>query len=441
MRRIIASGDSHVGQVREGNEDALLLRDSVFAVADGMGGHLAGEVASANALKPIDALVGRVFNDAPEALEALRDAVVTANTSVSKMAIDNPDYRGMGTTLTAALVEGRRLHVAHVGDSRAYLLRDGTFSQITDDHTFVQHLIDEGRITREEAAHHPQRSVVTRAIGVSPEVDVDSMSLDLRDGDQVLLCSDGLTGVVPDEDIATVLGDTDDADAAVADLIERANEAGGPDNITVLLLRYEDDGQDDGATITTARQRPIPIRSNSPSDGEDWAGQLGHYGSLTRSGGGAGSAAMGAARGGGDDDSPAPGRILLRATAIVVGLAVLAGILFGMGQFLLSRSYFVGLDGEEVVIYQGIDGAIGPIPLARVVERTDLFLDDIPSYEHPRLEQGRTAADINDARRLVRLIPPRTDLPEDGDAEVEDADDPATTDPDDAEGDEPDDSP
>jgi PPM family protein phosphatase len=420
MRRIIASGGSDTGKVREGNEDALLLKDSVFAVADGMGGHLAGEVASAQALKPIEALEGRIFDDAPLAVEALRHAVVEANDTVSRMATDNPSYRGMGTTLTAALVEGRRLHVAHVGDSRAYLLRSGTFAQLTDDHTFVQHLINEGRITREEAASHPQRSVVTRAIGVSPDVEVDSMSLDLRTGDQILLCSDGLTGVVDDATIAAVLGGTDDGDAAVDELIERANAAGGPDNITVVLLRYDDDEPADQATPIA----PIAIRSSTSSDDGDWAGRLGHYGALTRGG------PMTA--GGGDDEAPQAGRILGRASAIVLGLAVIGGLVFAGGQFLLSRSYFVGLDDDEVVIFQGVDADLGPIPLARVVERTDIVLDDVSSWYHPNLEQGRPVADLNDARRIVRQVPLReAAADEDGtdpDEDVADTDTDASTD-------------
>src|SRR5690625_3176943 len=160
MRRIVAVGASDVGRVREGNEDALLMRDNVFAVADGMGGHLAGEVASATALEPIAALDGTVFSEAADAAAALSHAVVQANETVSELAEHNPSYRGMGTTLTAAMVEGRRLHIAHVGDSRAYLLRAGQFSQMTDDHTLVQHLVNEGQITREEAATHPQRSII-----------------------------------------------------------------------------------------------------------------------------------------------------------------------------------------------------------------------------------------------------------------------------------------
>ncbi len=404
MRRLIATGDSHVGQVREGNEDALLIRDSVYAVADGMGGHLAGEVASATALEPVEHLDGKVFQDASDAVTALRDAVVAANERVSKLARDNPNYRGMGTTLTAALVEGRRLHVAHVGDSRAYLLRDGQFSQLTDDHTLVQHLIDEGEITREEAAHHPQRSVVTRAIGVSDDVDVDSMSLDLQGHDQLLLCSDGLTGVVEDDVIAETLLEHTDPDEAVASLIERANQAGGPDNITVLLLRYEDpDAPEEGR-----RNATISISSRVESDDRNWAGEMGRYGSLSK--GGPLTATESS-----EDQRSASG-ILGRASAIVLALVVIAGLVFGGGQFLLSRSFFVGLDGDRVVIYEGINRELGPFELYRVVERSEVRIDDVQLWYRPQLEAGAVAADLGDARSTVRSIPLREDV-EDPDAD------------------------
>jgi len=412
MRRFITGGTSDVGRVREGNEDAFLVADSVVAVADGMGGHVAGEVASATALEPLRELDGRVFPDSTAALTALRDAVVTANQEVSRRAEDEPSYRGMGTTLTAALLEGRRLHVAHVGDSRAYLLRDGSLSQLTDDHTLVQHLIDEGQLTHEEAANHPQRSVVTRAIGVSPEIDVDAMTLELQPEDQILLCSDGLTGVVSDEDITDVLEQVDDIDTALDQLVDMANEAGGPDNITAVLIRFEDDAEvdDDGP-------RTVAIRTFADDGDTDWAGRLGSYGSF-----GSSRPLYDTSTPDQGDDASRFSGLVMRSLAILVGVAVLAGALYGGGRFLLAQNYYVGLDGEQVVIYQGIDTQIGSMRLSRVAERSELTLDEIPSYYHLTLEQGLNAADINDARRQVRGIPTRDDpdAAEDGqDDEVE----------------------
>lgn len=410
MRRLLATGDSHVGQVRSGNEDALLIRDSVYAVADGMGGHLAGEVASATALEPVERLDGLVFQDSSSAVSALRDAVVAANERVAELAKANPDYRGMGTTLTAALVEGRRLHVAHVGDSRAYLLRDGRFSQLTDDHTLVQHLIDEGQITVEEAANHPQRSVVTRAIGVSDDVDVDSMSLELQPGDQLLLCSDGLTGVIADERIAETLEATEDADEAVASLITQANDAGGPDNVTVLLLRYED------TEATTPAGGPqhqtIAISSRVESSEQDWATGMGRYAALSRGG------PVAAEK---EDEGRSVGAIMGRASAIVLSVVVIVGLVVGGASFLLSRSYFVGLDDQQVVIYEGINRELGPFDLYRVTERSEVTIDQVQQWYRPQLEAGALAADLGDARRTIRNLPLRdsADEEEDADAEVE----------------------
>jgi PPM family protein phosphatase len=403
MRRLLVAGATDVGRVRQGNEDALLVTDGVFAVADGMGGHLAGEVASEAALEPIRTLQGRVFADASAASTALRDAVVAANETVSELAEREPAYRGMGTTLTAALVEGRRLHLAHVGDSRAYLLRDGHFSQLTDDHTLVQHLIDEGQLTREEAARHPQRSIITRAIGVSRELEVDSMSLELEPDDQLLLCSDGLTGVVPDVTIAQTLDKLEDPDATVRRLIALANESGGPDNITVLLLRYEDP-----SSAAARPNRTISIQTRDEEPDADWADRLGNYGLLGRPGPDAPT----------DDEPRQAGQILGRAVAIVLALVVVAAIVGGAARFLLAQSYFVGLDDEQLVVYQGIDVTLGPLQLSRVVERSELSVDDVPSWYRDSLESGVTAADLNDARRIIDNAPRRSDE-QDGDDDAD----------------------
>lgn len=419
MRRLVARGRTDRGRIREANEDSLLIGESVFAVADGMGGHLAGEVASATALQPVEVLDGQIFDDAGAAATALRDAVVAANDTVSQLASDHSAYHGMGTTLTAAMLEGRRLHVAHVGDSRGYLLRAGRCSQLTDDHTLVQHLVNEGQITREEAAKHPQRSIITRAIGVSPQVDVDSLTLDLEAGDQILLCSDGLTGVVADREIAEILEGAADPDEAVDQLVARANTAGGPDNITVALLRYEDDEPANGAgPDERPHSQTVTISTRNDSDGDDWAGELGRFGAFGKGG-------PTTER---DEEAGKPGRILGRAVTIVLGLALLAAAVIVGGQFLLSRSYFVALEGEEVAIFQGIDATVGPVDLYRVRERTGVLVDDVQPWYLPTLESGRPATDINDARRIVDGVP----LREEGDTESDDGPDAPTDDEPDA---------
>jgi serine/threonine protein phosphatase PrpC len=211
----------------------------VFAVADGLGGHQGGEVASAAAVAPLAALDGRELATPTEAAEALAAAVQEANSAILERAAGDPSLWGMGTTMTAAAVTADgHLQLAHVGDSRAYLLRDGALEQLTTDHTIVAELVRRGRLTPELAAIHPERSILTRAVGLDPRIPVDTPdALDLRPGDQCLLCSDGLTEAVADPTIAELLSANADGDAACRSLIDAANEAGGPDNITVVLVR------------------------------------------------------------------------------------------------------------------------------------------------------------------------------------------------------------
>ena len=240
---IHAFGATSVGRVRDHNEDNYLAGRTVFAVADGMGGHAAGEVASEAALGPLRLIDGNSFRDPQAATDALAQAVSQANDVVLDQAAENPELRGMGTTLTTVMVRGSRMHLAHVGDSRAYLLRQGMLDLLTEDHTLVAQLVKEGRLTEEQAATHPQRSVITRAIGVEAGVQVDTMHdpLELQAGDQVLLCSDGLTGPVSESLIAEILASEPDGDTACRRLIDAANAGGGPDNITCVLLRVEGD--------------------------------------------------------------------------------------------------------------------------------------------------------------------------------------------------------
>jgi PPM family protein phosphatase len=236
--RLSSFAGTDVGRTRSGNEDSYFCGRTVFAVADGLGGHQGGEVASAAAVEPLAALDGRGFGDAAAAAEALAGAIREANAAILERAAGDPGLWGMGTTLTAAALAGAgQLQLAHVGDSRAYLLRDGALEQLTVDHTVVGELVRRGRLTPEQAAIHPERSILTRAVGLDPTVPVDLPDpLELRAGDRVLLCSDGLTEAVGDPDIATILATAADGAAACRSLIDAANAAGGPDNITVVLL-------------------------------------------------------------------------------------------------------------------------------------------------------------------------------------------------------------
>jgi serine/threonine protein phosphatase PrpC len=237
--RLSSFAGTDVGRARSGNEDSYLCGRTVFAVADGLGGHQGGEVASAAAVEPLAALDGHELADPGEAAEALTAAIRDGNAAILERAAGDPGLWGMGTTVTAAALAGERhLQLAHVGDSRAYLLRDGSLAQLTTDHTIVGELVRRGRLTPEQAAVHPERSILTRAVGLDPRVPVDTPDpLELHDGDQVLLCSDGLTEAVDDDRIAELLSAAADGEAACRSLIDAANAAGGPDNITVVLLR------------------------------------------------------------------------------------------------------------------------------------------------------------------------------------------------------------
>ncbi len=222
---------THAGRVRDHNEDRSLAGPEVIAVADGMGGASAGEVAADMAIERMVSL------DAPVTGDELADAIERANEEIFAAAAADPDKAGMGTTITAGAVEEGALEVAHVGDSRAYLWRDGELAQITDDHSVVAELVRRGTLTPEEASRHPHRNVITRALGAEERVEVDRMTLDLRPGDVLLFCSDGLTSHLSDDQIEAILREGGSLRATVDRLVRRTNQAGGTDNITVVLAR------------------------------------------------------------------------------------------------------------------------------------------------------------------------------------------------------------
>jgi PPM family protein phosphatase len=232
---------SDVGLLREGNEDSAYAGPRLLAIADGMGGHAAGEVASAVAISAIAPLDAQVLISSEEMLDALAAAVAAARDTLHEMSMSDPAVEGMGTTLTALLWMDDQVAVCHIGDSRAYLLRDGDLYQITRDHTLIQSLVDEGRLSPAAAANHPQRSLIIRALQCSTEADPDLAMHTAKLGDRYLLCSDGLTDVVGDEDVHDVLSTVQDADEAVGRLIALAIRNGGPDNITCIVADVVDE--------------------------------------------------------------------------------------------------------------------------------------------------------------------------------------------------------
>ncbi|MGA8219955.1 MAG: Stp1/IreP family PP2C-type Ser/Thr phosphatase, partial [Solirubrobacterales bacterium] len=239
------------GRQRHANEDSYFARTPLFAVADGMGGAQAGEVASRIAAGAFERRGGRVSADEP-AEGQLEQIAQAANREIHRLAQEDASRAGMGTTLTAAMVRGNEVALGHVGDSRAYVLRDGQLKRLTKDHSLVEELRRQGRLTEEQAEEHPQRSIITRALGPEPNVNVDTMTFAARDGDVFLLCSDGLTTMVSDDDIRQILTEARTLRSAVNKLIEAANRGGGRDNITAVAFRLADadaKGGEEGATL------------------------------------------------------------------------------------------------------------------------------------------------------------------------------------------------
>ena len=225
-----------VGRKRTNNQDAVKLCDDLncYIVADGMGGHLAGEIASQTAVETIEAYI-RTHIEAGEFEDCIRQAIVEANKRIYLESLDNTEYRGMGTTCSMVLLQGDNIHVGHVGDSRIYFVNNQGVKQITTDHSLVENLIANGEITKEEAKTHPKRHVITRAIGTDPTVEVDYGNYEIGSIKQIVICSDGLTEKVDDQEILNTIN-THTIDDAVDLLVELANERGGTDNISVILV-------------------------------------------------------------------------------------------------------------------------------------------------------------------------------------------------------------
>ena len=348
---------SDTGRVREENEDSYLTRSPLFALADGMGGHLGGEVASQIA-------IGIIEEEARDGLggddESLARVVRRANQAILDRAGTDRSLEGMGTTCTVLVVAGRQGHLAHVGDSRAYLLRDGHLEQITQDHTLVERMVQEGRLRREEAINHPHGNIITRALGVDPNVEVDIIVQNLHDDDRILLCSDGLTDMITPEHIAQILITYPDPQDAADHLVDAANEAGGLDNITAMVLRVaEDDSEEAGSQEqSSARRAPPP----PPPDG----GNTGEFQPV-----GIAPAAT-AAR--------SRGRWIAKTLLTIALLAVLGAAGYASVRYLLSHSFFVGVDeAGSIAVYRGIPEEVGGITLKEVEVGSNIAWERLPT--------------------------------------------------------------
>lgn len=386
MRLGESAGRTHPGKVRRRNEDSYVLDPPLFAVADGMGGAQAGEVASR-----LTAAAFREFHEAdrlpPD--ERLHAIIQEANRRIYDRAHADSDFSGMGTTVTAALLTGGRVTIGHVGDSRAYRIRNGELEQLTDDHSLVGDLMRSGRLTPEEADAHPQRSVITRALGTDREVDVDTLAIEAEPGDLFLLCSDGLTTMVADDDILGILAAAPTLDDAARALVRAANTEGGEDNVTVVLFRVEGDKH-----VEETLAAPLAAaEGNGQGDTNDLEDTLTDLQPVA-----APAPAL--------DPAPSPPRPPRRkrrrwARRLFVVLLVLGfvALLLGGALYGISRAYFVGADEQgNVVIYQGVPFDLTEstgLYRARYVsrlqasqlseeERASLFDHELVSYDRAR---------------------------------------------------------
>ena len=421
MIRLRSSSATDVGMVRTTNQDRAFEGDGLYAVADGMGGHVGGETAAQTAIEAFQT----TFAGHPSA-DGLADAVRQANHAVWERARAQADLRGMGTTLTAlalVTVDGRQdLTVVNVGDSRAYLYQEGVLSQLTADHSLVEEMVRSGELSAEEAAVHPQRHILTRALGIEPDVEVDVSHVPPHTGDRILLCSDGLINELGNDEIASVLGGHTDPEDAAHALVAQARDAGGSDNITVVVVDIIDDG-------------------DGPGGGGDLvASAVGATASHAAATEAAGAAADGGEPGARDDPNPTPthdsvvvvagpvgdatevrppgARVRVRGRSprvtlgVVAFLAVLLMILGGIAAAVWwfgERSYFVGLQGNQVAIFKGRPGGLLWIQPS-LNQRTNLVTCTTPGAAPqltvlparvPDLRSGKEEPTLGAARQYV----------------------------------------
>lgn len=386
---------SDVGLVRSNNQDSGYAGSHLLVVADGMGGHAGGDVASSVAIGRL----ARLDSETPasDIVATLEESVLEANQEILRRARDEPQLRGLGTTITALLRAEGKFALAHIGDSRAYLLREEETVQVTKDHTFVQRLLDEGRLTEEEAERHPQRSVLMRVLG---DVDADpELDLSLRPahtGDRWMLCSDGLSGLVSLDTIDATLKDIEDPGECADALVQLALKGGGPDNITCIVadvVDLEELPRGEEAPSTTpqivgsaARSRHQPTAASGPAA---------KAAALTREEPEVPYE---------DEDfseeepprrSPWPALVVL-----MLLIALLGGLLWG-GYTWSQRQFYVGTDGTRVVLYQGLAQDLGPISLSQPLETTDIEIEDLPEITRQQVESTISAGDRGSADQII----------------------------------------
>ncbi len=404
----LSAAVSHVGKIRSNNQDSGYAGRHLFVVADGMGGHAGGDVASAIATKRI-AEADEAYAAAADAESALQAAMIAANSLLAETVFEHSELTGMGTTVSGILRVGDQIALAHIGDSRIYRFRDGRLEQVTADHTFVQRLVDSGRITPEEAAVHPRRSVLMRVLGdVDAAPEIDTRILDTRPGDRWLLCSDGLSSYVSEEKIGQILATVRGSQGAADRLVKESLDHGAPDNVTVVITDIDDTepGADDTPPLgfvgsaavplmfegSENERRPIrlptlllhPLKPSPPEDThfeperEEFLEQLIE-----------------------EDRRRARRRRItwLVGTAVVIAAIVAAVVL--AYQWTQTHYYVGATDDGRVAIFQGVQQNIGPIALSHVEQTSQLRVDDLPPFQRQQVEATINADDLRDAHDIL----------------------------------------
>jgi protein phosphatase len=406
--KIVSASVSDKGKVRASNQDSGYSGVNLYVVADGMGGHAGGDIASALATQLV-AKVDDVYQDSDQAIDALLTAMREANKNLSAT-VDKFGYlAGMGTTMDAVLFTGGIANIAHIGDSRVYLMRDSRMLQITKDHTFVQQLIDSGKITEEEALYHPRRNVILRVLGdTSEEPEFDIHQLEVLPGDRLLLCSDGLCGVVPSSLIEENMK-VADLEEAIELLVDEAKEYGAPDNVTVLLLEIKDEAD-------AVEQQPILWLGSAANEvviKPNSAGRILEMFSPIRW--------FEAIRDAGKKESfysqndPALAKAIdefsgkvrswkLRGIALFLVLGVIAGgSLWSVYSYIETR-YYLGVQNGKVAIYQGIKESFGGIGFSHLYLESEINLSDLPDFQQELIAKSISADSLEDAKAKLEKI-------------------------------------
>lgn len=395
---------SNVGKVRASNQDAGYAGTYLSVVADGMGGHAGGDVASHLVIRHLLQL-DKEYTDVVTAQQDLLATLLQANDMLSDVVYEHPELAGLGTTVSALLRVGRQVVIAHIGDSRIYLLREGNLSQVTVDHTFVQRLIDSGRITEEEAHDHPRRSVLMRVLGdVDASPELDTAVLDIAEGDRWMLCSDGLTGVVYTERLKPFLVEAETAEDAADTLVQASLTGGAPDNVTVVVVDITAAGPEKIAELVGSAAGPMVVKApeaqlNSTPNMKPRPKPK----KLPVSTGGMSvpPTALTAQL-----DAVKAKRIRRRAVLIgsmivVVGAIVIAAI---AGYRWSQTQFYVGSDKDSVVIYQGISQNVAGISLSHVYVDTDIPLVSLTAYQQQQIKNGIPFATYSEAQSLVDFL-------------------------------------